>query len=107
MKLALSILFATSIAPCIAAVHPDLAHLPPVDVVPDANHPRVQEWVSAIDWTRVPNYPPKRFNADGSCPPPDDSCWTSCWVGKRCTKPDDIVECEHANIFAATYDVGI
>lgn len=80
---------------------------PPLDVTPDINSPQVKQWISQIDWSKVPQINPSN---KGECPAgvqtvasQDTACW---WTCSKCTTADDIVSCPQKNTWGLTLDDG-
>ncbi|KAI7832394.1 hypothetical protein BC939DRAFT_391465 [Gamsiella multidivaricata] len=84
---------------------------PPKDTIPDVSHPQVKQWVSEIDWSKVPQIPVAGGLPDSphfpNCPPDDEvdkrSCWWSC---DGCVQPSDVVTCPNQSDWGLTYDDG-
>ncbi|KNC98727.1 uncharacterized protein SPPG_06405 [Spizellomyces punctatus DAOM BR117] len=78
------------------------------------NTPEFQAVYNGIDWTKVPNIPPKNWTADGAAvttgySATDPDCW---WTATQCTTPKhpnilaDIVACPEPGTWGITYDDG-
>ncbi|KAG0320317.1 chitin deacetylase [Dissophora globulifera] len=83
---------------------------PKKDELPDVNSPMVKQWVSEIDWSKVPNIPVAKADIPNcpDCPKnkkgvPKDACW---WTCDGCVAKDDIEVCPRQNAWGLTYDDG-
>ncbi|KAF2760503.1 glycoside hydrolase/deacetylase [Pseudovirgaria hyperparasitica] len=82
---------------------------PPLDQVPDTNSPEVRQWVSQIDWSKVPNISPSgsalcdRTSNQNNVANAQANCWWSC---NLCTRPDDATACPNRGEWGLTFDDG-
>ncbi|KAJ8655281.1 hypothetical protein O0I10_008969 [Lichtheimia ornata] len=89
--------------------YPQPSKLPPTD------SPEVQAVIKAIDWTKVPNIPPRKTRSDGYVSiqdynnNTDPDCW---WSASRCVKPkypglpEDVSYCPNVGDWGLTFDDG-
>jgi len=91
-----------------------LTGYPPVWTIPPTNSPEVVAAIAAIDWTKVPKIPPKKFDANSNpivtgYAASDPDCWwsdTNCDVPKQTYLPPDIWYCPRPGDWGLTYDDG-
>ncbi|KAK9721649.1 hypothetical protein K7432_003242 [Basidiobolus ranarum] len=89
---------------------------PPVWVAPgqkEFDTPEFQKVYHSIDWSKVPNIPPRRMNAAGEFVSPysasDPDCW---WTYSGCTTPKDkylkpdLTACPEPDTWGLTFDGG-
>ncbi|KAF8951100.1 chitin deacetylase [Entomortierella lignicola] len=83
---------------------------PRKDELADPNTDIVRQWVSEIDWSKVPKLPVAKANIPNcpDCPAnmkgvSKDSCW---WTCDGCVAKDDIETCPRQNSWGLTYDDG-
>ena len=86
------------------------ANFPTLDVVPPTDTPQVQQWMSQIDWSQVPNVTTTvDAAACGSNPTnlaqagANGNCW---WTCGQCTRSTDITTCPDTNTWGLSYDDG-
>ncbi|KAF9935445.1 chitin deacetylase [Linnemannia zychae] len=86
------------------------AKYPEKDELPDVNHPLVKQWVSEIDWSKVPKIPRAKgkYPDCPDCPKskkdiPKNACW---WTCNGCVASDDIEVCPREKAWGLTYDDG-
>ncbi|MBW0462484.1 hypothetical protein O181_002199 [Austropuccinia psidii MF-1] len=89
----------------------DIPSYPTLDRIPPLNSPQVQQWLSQIDMTKVPQIPP---TATGGCnnpsnanlmaqAGPDKNCW---WTCGGCSRDTDITSCPKKGTWGASFDDG-
>ncbi|KAI9636971.1 uncharacterized protein MKK02DRAFT_37340 [Dioszegia hungarica] len=88
--------------PAVTAISP--ANYPSLDVLPPTDSAQVKEWLSKIDFSKVPNY----SQTDGTCGGTpgaitDGRCW---WTCGGCTRSTDITACPDKNTWGLSYDDG-
>jgi len=81
-----------------------VANYPPLDLVPSTSSPEVQQWLSRIDFSKVPSY----NQTTGVCSTSpgaisDGRCW---WTCGGCTRATDIVSCPDKLTWGTSYDDG-
>lgn len=86
------------------------SNFPTLDVVPPTNTTLVQQWMSEIDWSKVPNVTTTVDAASCSGNPTnlaqagaDGNCW---WTCGQCTRSTDITTCPDTNTWGLSYDDG-
>ncbi|GAC92536.1 chitin deacetylase [Pseudozyma hubeiensis SY62] len=86
------------------------ANFPTLDVVPPTNSPQVQQWLSQIDFSKVPNATVTVDSASCSGNPSNlaqagasGNCW---WTCGQCTRSTDITTCPDTNTWGLSYDDG-
>lgn len=96
---------AVSNAPVIPSTFPVPANYPPLDKVPPVNSTEVQEWLSKLDLSDVPNYGTTTGACFSSPEAAKDTsrCW---WTCGGCTRSTDIVECPNKYDWGLSYDDG-
>ncbi|KAK1922752.1 putative chitin deacetylase [Papiliotrema laurentii] len=95
---------AVSGAPALPAPTLTIANYPALDRQPPVNSTEVQEWLSKIDFSKVPSY----GVTDGTCAGTpgaisDGRCW---WTCGGCTRETDITECPDKLTWGLSYDDG-
>ncbi|TIB15518.1 hypothetical protein E3P92_01649 [Wallemia ichthyophaga] len=97
-------------APPLPSSTPVQAEYPEMDKIPPVDHPQVQEWISQIDWDKVPDWSVNEGEASCSENPdsrdeagPDQRCW---WTCGSCTADDDITQCPNKHDWGLSYDDG-
>ncbi|ORX39358.1 hypothetical protein BD324DRAFT_619382 [Kockovaella imperatae] len=81
-----------------------VSNYPALDLTPPTDSPEVQEWLSKIDMSKVPNY----SQTDGTCAGSpgaisDGRCW---WTCGGCTRSSDITICPDKMTWGVSYDDG-
>ncbi|CAD6579930.1 MAG: chitin deacetylase [Tremellales sp. Tagirdzhanova-0007] len=81
-----------------------IANYPSLDLIPSTTSPQVQQWISEIDMSKVPDY----NITDGTCSGTpgaitDGRCW---WTCGGCTRATDITECPDKYTWGLSYDDG-
>ncbi|TIC73565.1 glycoside hydrolase/deacetylase [Wallemia mellicola] len=103
--------FPFSGAPPMPSSSPSVSEYPEMDKIPPVDHPLVQEWISAIDWEKVPGWS-RTENTDEMCSDNEDAhneagedkrCW---WTCGGCTAEDDITQCPNKYDWGLSYDDG-
>lgn len=86
------------------------SNFPALDVTPPTNSPQVQQWMSQIDWSKVPNVTATVDSASCSGNPTNlaqagasGNCW---WTCGHCTRSTDITTCPDTNTWGLSYDDG-
>lgn len=77
---------------------------PPLDTIPDVTSPEVKQWVSEIDWDKVPKY--AVTTGDCATSPEaakDGRCW---WTCGGCTRETDVTICPDQWTWGLSYDDG-
>ena len=87
-----------------------VANFPPLDQLPPTDSPQVQQWISEIDWSKVPSVPSTVDSASCSGNPEnlaqagaDGNCW---WTCGGCTRDTDVTTCPEKNTWGLSYDDG-
>jgi peptidoglycan/xylan/chitin deacetylase (PgdA/CDA1 family) len=91
-----------------------LTGYPPAWTIPPTNSAEVVAAIAAVDWTKVPNIAPKKFDANSNpivtgYAATDPDCWwsdTNCDVPKQTYLPPDIWYCPRPGDWGLTYDDG-
>lgn len=86
------------------------SNFPALDVVPPTDSPQVQQWMSQIDFSQVPNVSTTVDAASCSGNPTNlaqagasGNCW---WTCGQCTRSSDITTCPDQNTWGLSYDDG-
>lgn len=81
-----------------------VSNYPALDQIPPTDSVQVKQWMSQIDFSKVPNY----NVTDGTCAGSpsainDGRCW---WTCGGCTRATDITQCPDKNTWGLSYDDG-
>ncbi|KAH8927198.1 carbohydrate esterase family 4 protein [Atractiella rhizophila] len=85
------------------------SNYPALDITPPTNSPEVQEWLSQIDMSIVPNIPVNNKNgcanntAAAGNATSSGTCW---WTCGHCTRDTDVTFCPAKNDWGLSYDDG-
>ena len=96
-------------APAIPTSTPVLANYPTPDVVPPTDSPTVQQWMSKIDFSKVPNIPqnPTEIScANSSNPNVGAAAQNGWWTCGGHTRDTDVTTCKDQNTWGVSYDDG-
>ncbi|KAK9895109.1 carbohydrate esterase family 4 protein [Cystobasidium minutum MCA 4210] len=96
-------------APVLPLVSINPADWPALDLTPPTNSSQVQEWISQIDWSQVPDIP---VNAPGGCANATNAqavtnaSANGWWTCGGHTRSSDVVDCPEKNTWGLSYDDG-
>lgn len=96
-------------APSLYPVVINPAEWPALDLTPPTDSPQVQQWISQIDWSVVPNIP---VNQDGGCQNASNAqafanaATNGWWTCGGYTRSSDVVDCPQKNTWGLSYDDG-